>query len=108
MKMSEKASQLNQYAKEITADLAGEPDEETGFLRTHLLLGDFLVSRSQPTVLVSYIDMSNIVAIDAYEPFSKDLVVERMINSVQDMIDLLERSKKRLEVIAGKTPARVQ
>lgn len=88
--------ELNGYRDEINAVIQGEIDEKTGFYPRNALLGEFVSGQHQAPVFHSFINITNSVDVVHMEPCSKKLVIERAINAVQQMQDLLEESMEQL------------
>lgn len=93
-------AELDGYASEINRAIMGEPDEETGYHKSGPILGEFLTSRCQQfNVFESAIRLQNFVAIDRNEQHKKQLLVERTINAVQDIVYKLEETLDILKAI---------
>lgn len=91
--------ELDQYIKEINAELMGKPDEVTGQYRNGPLLDNFLGNRSQLNVFTSFINLGGCASVDKMENLSKKLVIKRALGAYQEMLDLLEYYMIKLETM---------
>ncbi|MEE8207663.1 MAG: hypothetical protein V3T88_01705 [Nitrosomonadaceae bacterium] len=96
-KQEEVRKKLDQYAREINEAIRSEPNEVTGYRSFNPVISEFMADCCQATILIAFFSAVGSLAIDMHEPLSKKLVVERMLGTCYNILDLSKQHVEKLE-----------